>query len=138
GDAALQPLPGITPWDLASSPPPPPPSASSQPATTNGHTHGHGHGTGSSNASNAPRPPDQQLVPDLQLLTPEEVMLCNILHIQPKPYLVIKEQLIKEAMRNGGVLKRKDIKQVLGDGLDPAKGARIWEFMVMSGWVAKG
>ncbi|KAL2815351.1 ClpP/crotonase-like domain-containing protein [Aspergillus granulosus] len=46
--------------------------------------------------------------PDLHLLTKEEVELCNILHIQPKPYLVIKETLLKESMKSGGSLKKKD------------------------------
>jgi transcriptional adapter 2-alpha len=45
---------------------------------------------------------------DLHLLTKEEVDLCNALHIQPKPYLVIKEALLKEAMKSGGSLKKKD------------------------------
>ena len=45
---------------------------------------------------------------DLQLLTKEEVELCNILHINPKPYLMIKETLLKEAMKQGGSLKKKD------------------------------
>lgn len=46
--------------------------------------------------------------PDLHLLTKEEVEVCNVLHIQPKPYLVVKETLLKEAMKQGGSLKRKD------------------------------
>jgi transcriptional adapter 2-alpha len=46
--------------------------------------------------------------PDLHLLTKEEVEVCNVLHIQPKPYLVIKETLLKEAMKQGGSLKKKD------------------------------
>ena len=48
--------------------------------------------------------------PDLHLLTKEEVEVCNALHIQPKPYLVIKETLLKEAMKQSGALKRKDAK----------------------------
>jgi transcriptional adapter 2-alpha len=50
--------------------------------------------------------------PDLHLLTKEEVELCNALHIQPKPYLVIKESLIKEAMKQGGNLKKKDARTI--------------------------
>lgn len=48
--------------------------------------------------------------PDLHLLSKEEVEVCNVLHIQPKPYLVVKETLLKEAMKQGGGLKRKDAK----------------------------
>lgn len=50
--------------------------------------------------------------PDLHLLTKEEVELCNVLHIQPKPYLVIKETLLKEAMKQGGSLKKKDARSI--------------------------
>lgn len=49
---------------------------------------------------------------DLHLLTKEEVDLCSALRIMPKPYLVIKEGLIKEAMKSGGGLKRKSAKEV--------------------------
>lgn len=50
--------------------------------------------------------------PDLHLLTKEEVELCDILHIQPKPYLVIKETLLKESMKSGGSLKKKDARTI--------------------------
>lgn len=49
---------------------------------------------------------------DLHLLTKEEVEICNVLHIQPKPYLVIKETLLKEAMKQGGGLKKKDARAI--------------------------
>lgn len=50
--------------------------------------------------------------PDIHLLTKEEVGLCNVVHLKPKPYLAIKEHLIKEAMKQGGSLKRKDVKNM--------------------------
>ena len=49
---------------------------------------------------------------DLHLLTKEEVDLCSVLGIMPKPYLVMKEGIIKEAMKNGGGLKRKGVKEM--------------------------
>lgn len=49
---------------------------------------------------------------DLHLLTNEEVELCSTLHIMPKPYLVIKEGLIKEALKNGGAVKRKQAREI--------------------------
>ena len=49
---------------------------------------------------------------DLHLLTKEEAELCSVLGIMPKPYLVMKEGIIKEAMKNGGGLKRKGIKEL--------------------------
>lgn len=51
-------------------------------------------------------------VPDLHLLSEEEVELCNILHLNPKPYLAIKEHLLKEAMKQGGGLKKKDARNM--------------------------
>ena len=49
---------------------------------------------------------------DSHLLTKEEAELCSVLGIMPKPYLVIKEGILKEAMKNGGVLKRKAVKEL--------------------------
>ena len=49
---------------------------------------------------------------DLHLLTKEEAELCSVLRIMPKPYLVIKEGLIKEAMKSGGGLKRKAAREL--------------------------
>ncbi|PGG97148.1 hypothetical protein AJ79_09329 [Helicocarpus griseus UAMH5409] len=73
--------------------------------------------------------------PDLHLLTREEVELCNMLHIQPKPYLVIKEHLVKESMKQGGSLKKKDARSMCK--IDVAKSSRIYDFMVHSGWITK-
>jgi transcriptional adapter 2-alpha len=50
--------------------------------------------------------------PDIHLLSREEIELCNVLHIKPKPYLAIKEHLLKEAMKQGGSLKKKDVKNM--------------------------
>ncbi|KAI9839247.1 MAG: hypothetical protein M1819_003241 [Sarea resinae] len=49
---------------------------------------------------------------DLHLLSKEEQELCSVLRIYPKPYLVIKEHLIKEAMKQGGNLKRKTARDI--------------------------
>ncbi|KAL1957319.1 hypothetical protein VTO42DRAFT_6108 [Malbranchea cinnamomea] len=72
---------------------------------------------------------------DLHLLTKDEIELCNVLHLKPKPYLAIKEHLIKEAMKQGGSLKRKDVKNMCK--LDTAKSSRIYDFMIHSGWISK-
>ncbi|KAL5043856.1 hypothetical protein BDW71DRAFT_187157 [Aspergillus fruticulosus] len=74
--------------------------------------------------------------PDLHLLTKEEVELCDVLHIQPKPYLVIKETLLKESMKAGGSLKKKDARALCK--IDGNKSSRIFDFMVYSGWINKG
>ena len=55
---------------------------------------------------------DKIYAPDLQLLSEEEVQLCNTLHIRPKPYLALKEGLLKEAMKQGGHMKKKEARGV--------------------------
>jgi transcriptional adapter 2-alpha len=55
---------------------------------------------------------DKTYAPDLQLLSEEEIQLCNNLHLRPKPYLALKEGLIKEAMKQGGLLKKKEARTV--------------------------
>jgi transcriptional adapter 2-alpha len=55
---------------------------------------------------------ENDIAPDLHLLSKEEVELCNVLHLQPKPYLVIKEHMLKEAMKQGGSLKKKDARNM--------------------------
>jgi transcriptional adapter 2-alpha len=60
----------------------------------------------------APRKLENEGAADLHLLTKEEVDLCNALHVHPKPYLVIKETLLKEAMKQGGSLKKKDARAI--------------------------
>jgi transcriptional adapter 2-alpha len=55
---------------------------------------------------------DRTSAPDLQLLSEEEIQLCNMLHLRPKPYLALKEGLIKEAMKQGGLLKKKEARSV--------------------------
>ncbi|RMJ23467.1 SAGA complex subunit Ada2 [Aspergillus sp. HF37] len=72
---------------------------------------------------------------DLHLLTREEVEVCNVLHIQPKPYLVLKETMLKEAMKQGGSLKKKDSRNICK--IDSTKIGRIFDFMVHSGWINK-
>ncbi|KAK3400250.1 hypothetical protein B0T20DRAFT_180514 [Sordaria brevicollis] len=82
-----------------------------------------------------PLPLSQDNAPDLHLLTPEEVKLCEVLRLQPKPYLMIKEQILKEAVKGNGSLKRKQAKDICR--LDQQKGGRIFDFMVNAGWVVK-
>lgn len=49
---------------------------------------------------------------DWHLLTKDEQQLCSTLRVQPKPYLVIKEQVLKEAMKTGGAMKKKAVKEI--------------------------
>ena len=49
---------------------------------------------------------------DLHLLSKEEVELCSILRLMPKAYLAIKQGVIGEAVKAGGVLKRKGVREI--------------------------
>lgn len=77
----------------------------------------------------------EENAPDLHLLTKDEAKLCEVLRLQPKPYLMIKEQILKEALKGNGALKKKQAKEICR--LDTQKGGRIFDFFVNSGWVAK-
>ena len=69
---------------------------------------------------------------DLHLLGPEERDLCSTLRILPKPYLAIKEGIMKEALKNGGALKKRGVREV----------ARVsihrHPFSQYLGWVSRG
>lgn len=73
--------------------------------------------------------------PDVHLLSPEERKLCEVCRIQPKPYLMIKEQVLKLAGASGGALKKKQIKEVCH--LETQKASRIFDFFVHAGWIVK-
>ena len=51
-------------------------------------------------------------VADLQLLTPEEKELCGIIRASPKAYLAMKDAVLREAIKAGGSLKRKQVREM--------------------------
>lgn len=94
--------------------------------------------TGSSSAPGAPlrRPPAPLNLansPSLHLLTPGEQTLCSQLRILPKPYLVIKETLVREYARRGGKLRRREARDLVK--VDVSKTARVWDFLVQTGFL---
>jgi transcriptional adapter 2-alpha len=118
-------------------------------------TNGHGHGDGAANGTIAvatgvvtrqkslptpipginPLQLSQESAPDLHLLTPEESKLCEVVRLQPKPYLMIKEQVLKEAIKGNGALKKKQVREICR--LDSQKGGRIFDFFVNAGWIGR-
>ncbi|KAJ5607951.1 SAGA complex subunit (Ada2) [Penicillium hordei] len=78
---------------------------------------------------------DNDTAADFHLLTKEEAEVCNVLRLMPKPYLVVKETLLKEAMKQGGNLKKKDARLICK--IEGTKTSRIYDFMVHSGWINK-
>ncbi|KAF4621190.1 hypothetical protein D9613_000260 [Agrocybe pediades] len=85
----------------------------------------------------APRRPPAPLnlanSPSLHLLTPAEQTLCSTLRIFPKPYLVIKETLVREYARRGGKLRRREARDLVK--IDVNKTSRVWDFLVQSGYL---
>ncbi|KFZ11296.1 hypothetical protein V501_04833 [Pseudogymnoascus sp. VKM F-4519 (FW-2642)] len=73
--------------------------------------------------------------PDIHLLTKEEIELCRTLRLQPKPYLAVKEAILKEAVKTNGQMKKKQAREICR--LESQRGGRIFEFFVTSGWIAK-
>ncbi|KAF8971113.1 hypothetical protein BDZ97DRAFT_1787766 [Flammula alnicola] len=69
----------------------------------------------------------------LHLLTPAEQTLCSQLRILPKPYLVIKETLVREYARRGGKLRRREARDLVK--IDVNKTSRVWDFLVQSGYL---
>lgn len=71
--------------------------------------------------------------PSLHLLTPAEQTLCSQLRILPKPYLVIKETLVREYARRGGKLRRREARDLVK--IDVNKTSRVWDFLVQAGYL---
>lgn len=71
--------------------------------------------------------------PSLHLLTPAEQTLCSQLRILPKPYLVIKEILVREYARRGGKLRRREARDLVK--IDVTKTSRVWDFLVQAGYL---
>ncbi|KAI9273727.1 hypothetical protein BY458DRAFT_508039 [Sporodiniella umbellata] len=68
----------------------------------------------------------------VHLLTKEEQALCSALHIMPRPYLVIKDTLLKEYAKQG-FLKRRQARGLVK--IDVNKTSKIFDFFVESGWI---
>jgi transcriptional adapter 2-alpha len=77
----------------------------------------------------------QENVQDLHLLTQEEIVLCEKTRIHPKPYLVIKETVMKEALKGNGQMKKKAVRELTK--IDSQKSGRIFEFFVAHGWLGR-
>ncbi|KIO25320.1 hypothetical protein M407DRAFT_25331 [Tulasnella calospora MUT 4182] len=67
----------------------------------------------------------------LQLLTPPEQLLCSQLRILPKPYLAIKEALLREYIKKGGKLRKRDARDLFK--IDKDKTGKIYDFLNSTG-----
>ncbi|KAK4516887.1 uncharacterized protein ATC70_000214 [Mucor velutinosus] len=68
----------------------------------------------------------------VHLLTEEEQVLCSTLRIMPRPYLVIKDTILKEYAKLG-YMKRRQCRSLIK--IDVNKTSRIYDFFVESGWI---
>jgi SWIRM domain len=69
--------------------------------------------------------------PSLNLLTPDEQLLCSQLRLLPRAYLAIKATIIREYQRRGGELSRKQAKELLK--CDVYKTARVYDLLIVMG-----
>lgn len=69
----------------------------------------------------------------LHLLTPAEQTLCSQLRILPRPYLVIKETLVREYAKRNGKLRRREARDLIK--IDVNKTSKIWDFLVQCGFL---
>ncbi|KDQ55691.1 hypothetical protein JAAARDRAFT_48581 [Jaapia argillacea MUCL 33604] len=90
-------------------------------------------GTGPPQVRKMPAPLNLANSPSLHLLTPAEQTLCSQLRILPKPYLVIKETLVREYARRGGKLRRREARDLVK--IDVNKTSRVWDFLVQAGYL---
>ncbi|KAL0076687.1 Homeodomain-like DNA binding domain-containing transcription factor [Phycomyces blakesleeanus] len=68
----------------------------------------------------------------VHLLTEEEQIMCSTLRIMPRPYLVIKDTILKEYAKQG-YMKRRQARALIK--IDVNKTSRIYDFFVESGWI---
>jgi len=73
--------------------------------------------------------------PDFHLLDKNEQKVCKGLKIQPKAYIVMKDAVLKEALKSNGALKKKTCREICR--IDSTKANRLFDFFTWSGWIAK-
>ncbi|QRV94345.1 Myb-like DNA-binding domain protein [Ceratobasidium sp. AG-Ba] len=67
----------------------------------------------------------------LHLLTPAEQALCSNIRILPVHFLGIKETLVRECVRRGGRLRRREARELVR--IDVHKTGQIWDLLVRTG-----
>lgn len=78
---------------------------------------------------------DQDPPTDLHILTKDEQIVCSQLRICPKPYIMMKESVIREAQRHGGALKKKSCREICR--IDSTKAGKLYDFWMYSGWISQ-
>lgn len=68
----------------------------------------------------------------IELLSEKEKHICSILRLYPRLYLNIKDTLIREYLRTGG-LKRAQARAAVK--IDVNKTSRLYDFFISAGWI---
>ena len=68
----------------------------------------------------------------IELLSEKERHICSILRLYPRLYLNIKDTLIREYLRTGGI-KRAQARAVVK--IDVNKTSRLYDFFISAGWI---
>lgn len=68
----------------------------------------------------------------IELLSEKEKNICSILRLYPRLYLNIKDTLIREYLRTGG-LKRAQARAAVK--IDVNKTSRLYDFFISAGWI---
>lgn len=66
------------------------------------------------------------------LLTNSEQRLCSQLRMLPRPYLVVKEAIVREWTRRNGRLRKDQLPELTG-ALEPSKVEKIYEHLLKTG-----
>ncbi|ORX57655.1 SWIRM-domain-containing protein [Hesseltinella vesiculosa] len=69
----------------------------------------------------------------IELLSTEEQTLCSTLRLLPRPYLVIKNTILREYEKQG-FLKRRATRALIK--IDVNKTSRIYDFFIERGWIS--
>jgi hypothetical protein len=68
----------------------------------------------------------------IELLTESEVQLCSMLRIMPHAYLAIKDKMVGECQRTGGLRKRHARELIK---IDVNKTSRLWDYFCEQRWI---
>ncbi|KAJ1970142.1 Transcriptional adapter ada2 [Dimargaris xerosporica] len=132
--SSIKPPPGATTFQIRSRPTAPSPAAASAvPAAPSTPKKSASMINAAATGSRKPANPlDLDNVEGVHLLSPEEQQLCSVLRILPRPYLVIKETILKEYAKRGS-LRRRETRELIK--IDVNKTSRIYDFFLSMGWI---
>lgn len=89
-------------------------------------------GTGSVGSRKASMPLNISHAEGVELLSEKEREICSILRLYPRLYLTIKDTLIRECLRLGG-LKRAQARAAVK--IDVNKTSKLYDFFITAGWI---